>query len=71
MVLKLSLQQKYWIFFPLVLFTGLYIFTPTSDLYYIKTIVEWKLEFMPWISIKNLMIGLLGYMWYKIFVAGR
>ena len=67
----LSIEQKRWIFFSLVLLAGLYIFTPTSEVGWVKSIVEWKLDYMPFIAVKNLMIGLLAYMWYMVFVRGR
>lgn len=66
-----SIEQKRWIFFSLVLLTGLYIFTPTSEVGWVKAIVEWKLAYMPFIAVKNAIIGLLAYMWYAIFIRGR
>lgn len=69
--MRLGMQQKYWIFLILVIVAGLYIFEPTSQTYYVKSFVEFKLDFAPLFSIKNIMSILLFYMGYKIFVAGQ
>lgn len=67
----MDIQQKYWIFLILTILTGLYLFSPTADNFYIKSFVEFKVLFAPLISIINLMIVLLIYMWYKILIAGE
>ena len=68
-MVRLDIQQKYWIFLALTLVAGLYIFEPTSNI--LKSFVEFKIDFAPLLSIKNLMAVLFVYMGYKILVAGR
>lgn len=53
----------------ITLLTGLYIFEPTSIV--VKPIMEARLSFATWFSIKNGVVLTLIYIWYKIFIAGR
>ena len=69
--MSLSLRQRHWIIFLAVGFSALYVFEPTSNLYLVKTVMESKLEPVPFISVKNLIGILLIYVAYKIFEAGR
>ncbi len=69
MVLKLSLEQKYWIFLGTSILSGLYIFEPTSAL--VKGIVEFKLDFASWVSVIHLLELIIVWMFYRIFIVGR
>lgn len=55
----------------IVTLTGLYLFEPTSQITWVKSIIEAKLDFAMWVSIKNALIILYIYIFYKIFIAGR
>ena len=69
MVLKLSLEQKYWIFLGTSILSGLYIFEGTNSL--VKGIVEFKLDFAPWVSVIHLLEIIIVWMFYRIFIVGR
>jgi len=69
--MSLSLRQRHWVFFLTVGLSALYVFEPTSNLHYIKTIMESRLEPIPFISVKNILAFLLIYMAYRVFEAGR
>lgn len=69
--MHLSTQQKYWLFSFVIVLTALYMFEPTSGIGFVQTIMNAKIGVMPFLAVKNLVIVLLVYMWWKIFEAGR
>ena len=67
----ITFEQKRFFLLGVVIFTGLYIFEPTSQITWVKSVMEAKFDFAEWVSVKNAMILLYAYLFYKIFVAGR
>lgn len=69
--MHLSTQQKYWLFSFTVGLTALFIFEPTSQIGWVQKTMNAKIGVMPILAVKNLIVILLIYMWWKIFEAGR
>ena len=69
--MHLSTKQKYWLFTTTIVLSALYIFEPTANIEFVKKVMEAKIEIFPIIAVKNIVIILLIYMWWKIFEAGR
>lgn len=61
--------QKRVLLIVITLITGLYLFEPISPL--VRPLVEARLSFAPWFSVKNAVVLIFIYVWYKIFIAGR
>lgn len=70
-MLHITSEQKRFFLIGIVTLTGLYLFEPTSQITWVKSIMEAKLDFATWVSVKNALILIYGYILYKIFLAGR
>jgi len=66
-----TFEQKRFFLLGVVILTGLYLFEPTSSITWVKGIIEAKLDFATWVSVKNALVILYIYLFYKIFIAGR
>ena len=71
MIIPLTSEQKRFALIGIVMLVGLYIFEPTSQVSWVKNIIEAKLSFATWVSVKNAFIVIFIYIWWKIFIAGR
>lgn len=69
-MLYITSEQKRFFLLGIVTLTGLYLFEPTSQITWVKSIMEAKLDFATWVSVKNALIVLYTYIFYKIFIAG-
>ena len=67
-MIRINLQQKYWIFLISTSLAGLYFLT---DFGWVKTIVEYKLDFAPLVSVKSLLIAIFIYLFYQVFIRRR
>ena len=67
-MLRLNVTQKYWIFLISTGLAGIYLLTSWE---WTKTIVEYKLSFAPFVSVKNLLIATFIYLFYKVFTSKR
>ena len=70
-MIQLTSEQKRFALIGIVMLAGLYIFEPTSQISWVKFIIDAKVSFATWISVKNAIIAIFIYIWWKIFIAGR